>query len=60
MAPIAIATEAQPATAYAKKGTADYKEAGGGLNDYNPKLEEEGEERAHVEASSLSKQTNLD
>ena len=49
MAPIATTSEPQPDTTYAKKGTADYKEAGGGLRDYNSKLEEEGEEKAHVD-----------
>ena len=48
MAPIATSAELQSTIAYAQKGTADYKEAGGGLKDYNSKLEEEGEEKAHV------------
>ena len=52
MAPIATPSGPQPVTTYAK-GTADYKEAGGGLRDYNPALEEEGEEKAHVDVLML-------
>ncbi len=49
MAPIATPDEPQPAVPLAKKGTADYKEAGGGWKDYNAELEEEGEGKAHVD-----------
>ncbi len=49
MAPIATPAEQQLAATYEKEGTADYKEAGGGLKDYNSKLEEEGDEKAHVD-----------
>ena len=49
MAPIATPAEPEAANSYTKKGTGDYKEAGGGLKDYNSKLEEEGEGKAHVD-----------
>ena len=51
MAPIAtptISSSTQNPIVDVKKGTGDYKEAGSGLKDYNPQLEEEGEGKAHV------------
>ena len=52
MAPIATPTSdaVQPPVVLLKKGVGDYKEQAGGLKEYNPKQEEEGEGKAHVNA----------
>ena len=53
MAPIATPSDSstsQPHVVDIKKGTGDYKEQASGLKEYNPKLEEEGEGKAHVDA----------
>jgi hypothetical protein len=59
MAPIATLTPEQPPTAYVKKGTGDYKEQAGGLKEYNPQLEEEGEGKANVDVLLLLNSLNL-
>ena len=50
MAPIATPTVDAPQTPAIslKKGVGDYKEQAGGLQEYDAKLEEQGDEKAHV------------
>lgn len=52
MAPIATPTIDAPQTPAVslKKGVGDYKEQAGGLQDYDAKLEEQGDGKAHVRA----------
>lgn len=59
MAPIATPIDAPQAPAILlKKGVGDYKEQAGGLKEYDPKREEEGEGKAHVDVPCYRIQTS--